>query len=238
MIIDEERDELLAAARRVPNTTQVQLPDQKADAPVYVRSSDAQTTPAVTNTAVNTSAAPADTQSQQVLPGLKPIDSGVKTLQINETSDTSAAPKLTKLSDPATVKPTEDSPVAQLSLPAMVEMKRGQTMKIPVLVNSATSFRSAVIGLKFDESKVAVRSVRFGDVFGSELVGEKTPPFLNEKGKMYVSLSTEKREAPISSGTLAYVEIEALADGIPQISLEQDILTVLSAQGKNFQIKF
>ena len=37
MIIQDEMEELLAAARRVPNNPQVQLPDQKPEAPVYVR---------------------------------------------------------------------------------------------------------------------------------------------------------------------------------------------------------
>ena len=49
MIIDEERDELLAAARRTPNAAEVQLPDRQAEAPEYVKTdtsaNDQQTSP-------------------------------------------------------------------------------------------------------------------------------------------------------------------------------------------------
>ena len=37
MIVQEERDELLASVRRLPTTANVQLPDQPAEAPTYVR---------------------------------------------------------------------------------------------------------------------------------------------------------------------------------------------------------
>ena len=48
-------------------------------------------------------------------------------------------------------------------------MKRGDKTKLAVMVQSSSAFRSAVLGLKFDASKVAVRSVGYGDVFGREL---------------------------------------------------------------------
>jgi general secretion pathway protein D len=238
MIIQEEQEELLAAARRVPNTASVQLPDKKNDAPVYVRSNDTQSSATSTPSTTSPAAAPASTDAQaQVLPGLKPIDTGVKTLQINQTSDTSTAapePAAADVPQPATA----NSPTAELSMPAMTAMKLGQTMKIPVSVRSASAFRSAVLGLKFDSSKLAVRSVTFGDVFGADVAGQAATPFLNQNGKMFVSLSMAKGEAPISSGILAYVEIEALADGVPQITLEKDVLNFLTAEGRNFQVRF
>lgn len=238
MIIQEEQEELLAAARRVPNTASVQLPDQKNDAPVYVRSNDAQSSATSTPSTTSPAAAPASTDTQaQVLPGLKPIDTGVKTLQINQTSDTSTVvPQPAATDVPQTA--AASSPSAELSLPAMTAMKQGQTMKVPVTVKSASAFRSAVLGLKFDSSKLAVKSVTFGDVFGADVAGQAATPFLNQNGKMFVSLSMAKGEAPISSGILAYVEIEALADGVPQITLEKDVLNFLTAEGRNFQVRF
>ncbi|MDQ3713903.1 MAG: hypothetical protein M3388_17025, partial [Acidobacteriota bacterium] len=44
LIVQEEIEEQLAAARRVPNVAKVQLPDQKADVPAYVKSDAPQTT--------------------------------------------------------------------------------------------------------------------------------------------------------------------------------------------------
>ena len=44
LIIQEEREELLAAARRLPTVAQVQLPDRKVeDAPAYVKTNSTQT---------------------------------------------------------------------------------------------------------------------------------------------------------------------------------------------------
>ena len=123
-------------------------------------------------------------------------------------------------------------------LPAFNSMKRGQTVKIPVTVKAGSMFRSAVLGLKFDPSKVVVKAVTFGDVFGSDLAGQSATPFVNENGKMYVSLSMAKGSAPTSAGVLAYVEVEALSDGVPEITLVKDILNFLTAEGRNFQVSY
>jgi general secretion pathway protein D len=233
MIIEEEREELLAAARKLPNAAEVQLPDQKNESPVYVKSGDAQANaaPAVT--------APADTAANVSSPiaGLKPIDSGVKTLQINQTSDTSAAK--TSFVQPAATESVEKpaAPMAELKLSALSAMKKGDHAKITVSINAASQFRSAVLGLKFDPAKAAVRSVSFGDVFGATLANTSALPFLNENGKMYVSLSTQSGVAS-TAGTLAVIEIEALADGTPEIALEKDVLNFLTVDGKNFAVKF
>jgi len=37
---------------------------------------------------------------------------------------------------------------------------------------------------------------------------------------------------------LAFVEIEALADGKPEIVLEKDVLNFLAADGRNFAVRF
>ena len=106
------------------------------------------------------------------------------------------------------------------------------------MVQSSSAFRSAVLGLKFDSSKVAVRSVGYGDVFGRELANTPLTPFLNQDGKMFVSLSTDKDVAQNSSGILAYIEIEALADGKPEITFDADILNFLTADGRVFSVKY
>jgi hypothetical protein len=82
-----------------------------------------------------------------------------------------------------------------------------------------------------------VRIVTFGDVFG-RLANTSAPPFLNQNGKMYVSLSSLRGVAEKNSGVLAYIEIEALADGKPEISLDADVLNMLTVDGENFAVKF
>jgi hypothetical protein len=80
--------------------------------------------------------------------------------------------------------------------------------------------------------------VAFGDIFGTSLANMTAAPFVNQGGKMYVSLSLPEGFEKSPSGVLAYVEDEALADGTPAITLEKDILNFLAPDGKTFALKF
>ncbi len=235
LIVQEEIEEQLAAARRVPNVAKVQLPDQKNDVPAYVKSNVPQATeknPAEVTAEVKTETNNQNTES--AINNLRPIDSSAQTLQITPTVDSS---KRTLAVEQTSLK--ENAPVADFQiLPTLSEMKKGERTKFAVMIKSATEFRSAVLGLKFDPAKVAVRAVSFGDVFGASLVQTTVTPFLNQNGKMFVSLSSAKEVAEMSSGILAYVEIEALADGKPVIFFDADALNMLTADGKNFAVKF
>ena len=132
-----------------------------------------------------------------------------------------------------------EAPIADLQiLPTLSEMKKGEKVKIAVMMRSATAFRSAVLGMKFDAAKVAVRSVGYGDVFGAAMAQTAATPFFNQNGKMYVSLASSKDIADSNSGVLAYIEIEALTDGKPEITFDADVVNVLTADGKNFAVKF
>jgi general secretion pathway protein D len=254
MIIQEEREELLAAARRLPTTTAVQLPDQKAtDAPTYVKSNAPQSvsqnteTPTETNAATQTPALP--------LSSLKPIDSSVKTLDIGQTSENIANSAIRNLQETSYKSPetaveenkaaetpetaNTTAPLAEIQLlSALPEMKVGDKTKIAVMVKSVTAFRSAVLGLRFDHTKLAVRSVSFGDAFGTDLANTLSTPFLNQGGKMNVSLSSPKDSAQNTSGVLAFIEVEALAAGTHEIKFDRDVMNILTADGRNFTVKF
>jgi hypothetical protein len=117
-------------------------------------------------------------------------------------------------------------------------LKVGERAKIAVMVNASSSFRSAVIGLKYDQQKLAIRSVSFGDIFGTPLANSVAAPFLNQGGKMYVSLSMAEGSVKANSGVLAYIEVEALAEGTPALTLEKDVLNFLAPDGKTFALKF
>ncbi|MDI1241584.1 MAG: secretin N-terminal domain-containing protein [bacterium] len=245
MIIQEERGEQLAMARRLPTNTAVQLPDQPA-APGYVRGAQPEA-PVTSSTAPEKSAENAVAASTGL--NLKPIDTSAKSLDIRQTSDTRVAvsePKAAETKQTLSVDPSSEVRPAlvraasvELSLPSFFkEMKRGDKVTIPVMVKSSASFRSAMLGLKFDPEKIAVRTVTFGDVFGELSAAKTVTPYLNQGGKMFVSLSLENGVAPSSFGILAYVEIEALSDGKPMITLEKEALNFLSADGKTFAVKF
>lgn len=227
MIIQEDNEELLAAARRLPSTARVQLPDRAPDAPAYVRSDASSNVPPAGSQI--TVAAPPKTDG--VAMNLVPIDSGVKTLQIKPTADVSAA---APANEAAASAPQVDLVIGS----QLAEMKAGEKVKVPIIVKSSAPFRSAVLGLKFDPAKVAVRSVVLGDVFGMSAANTVASPFINQGGKMYVSLELPDKTLSGISGVLAFVEIEALADGKPAISLERDVLNFLAANGKNFVVRF
>lgn len=240
MVIEEERGEMLAMARRNPTNAEVQLPDQPAE-PAYVRGA----APA----AVAQSDAPATTNSANPAsqPNLKPIDTGVKTLDIKQTSDVSvrrqpvaAETKTLSVETSANTANTAAAiGTAEISLPGFLkEMKAGEKAMVPVMVKCSGAFRSAVLGLKFDPARLAVRSVNFGDVFGESMANTAVSPFMNQGGKMFVSLGMREGVAPGTFGILAYVEIEALADGKPVIAVEKDVMNFLSGEGKNFALKF
>lgn len=263
MIIEEEREEQIALARRLPNQAQVQMPDQKIeDQPTYIKS-DSTVKESSKNETVTAESSTAEVSNKTTEPKtetapetIKPIDSSVKTLNLTQTS---ASPNQkietnektlpienetenNELKQEPIQEPKADTsskPTASIQiLPSVSGMKRGDKTKIAVMVQSGSAFRSAVLGLKFDSSKVAVRNVGYGDVFGKDLAQTSLTPFLNQDGKMFVSLSTDKDVAQNSSGVLAYIEIEALADGKPEIAFDTDVLNFLTADGKSFSVKY
>ena len=83
-----------------------------------------------------------------------------------------------------------------------------------------------------------MRTVSFGDVFGGAAAGKEVTPFINQNGKTYVTLSLPKDVAENSSGVLAFIEIEALADGRHPIGFDPDMMSFLTADGKNFVVRF
>lgn len=238
MVIQEERNEYMAAIRSLPKDSQVQLPDQPAT-PEYVRTAvpppSATVPSAVPNeeTVAQQDAAPSPQNRLSEALGIRPIDSSARTLQISETSLTTPEEARTPL---PSVTNTSN---ARLSVASNIpELKKGQRIKIPVMIDASSSFRSAILGLSFDRELLAVRSVSHGDVFGPSLMGSAAQPFVNANGKMFVSLAMLGGSSDVHSGTLAFVEFEALSDCVPVIQLERDVLNILSAEGKSFALQF
>lgn len=246
MMIQEAIDEQVMLARQNPTNADIQLPDQPQEqAPVYVQSNNNGQNNNRTENATenNSNAATPVTTAVQNNANVNPVDTTVRTLNLRPTADTSVQNNQENNAAPtnneAAQNENRNAPSVQLQiLPTLSEMKKGEKTKIAILTRSATPFRSAVLGLKFDKDKLAVRSVAYGELFGAELSHKPAMPFLNENGKMFVSLSSPKDTPENSSGILAYVEIEALADGKPNIAFEGDILNFLTADGKNFTVRF
>lgn len=248
MMVQEEKDELLAMARRLPTEVQVQLPDQPADAPAYVRSSGTAANGPEASKVPDTTTAQTGTKSAAEALNLQPIDTGVKTLQIAETSDQSGT--ATVKPEPVAVDPVKNpaekpvvnndaKPMSELVFPeALPELKKGEKAKIAVAVKGSSLFRSAVLGLRFDDKRLAVRSITLGEVFGVDASKTTVAPFINNDGKMFVSLALASGGVTAASGVLAIVEVEALADGRVELMFEKDVISFLAQDGKSVAVKF
>lgn len=234
MVTQEEMDERLAAARRLGNTAEIQLPDRPVDAPEYVRS---ETEPARSMPASTDAVALRSVGGESQQAPVRPIESnGVRAMQIAAPSD---KPALSSPAEPEPEVSRNGFPIASFAtVPELPVMKRGETAKLAVVIKSGAPFTSAVLGLKFNPFNIAVRSVTFGDVFGPGVSGRGAAPFINQDGKTYVALSTEKQASFSASGILAYIEVEALNEGRFTIEFDPDITTLLTADGKSFALKF
>ncbi len=254
-----------SASNRAPgaNNVVIQLPDQK-EMPGYVPSNGVsaakttETAPATeTNIPVNTETAGTNPESKTGAvpagnPGinLRPIETNVRTLDITRTADaadnssnssgtSSGTPSGTvAMKKMSFIEPATDSnPQVEFAFGAeMTEMTKGQKMVIPVLVKSVSPFRQTILALKYDDQKLAVRSVSYGDIFGADQSKSSAIPYLNKGGKTFVSLNAIA--AVTGSGVLAYIEIEALADGKPQISFDGEAMNMLAPGGAGFALNF
>ncbi len=212
MVLEDAQEDLLAAARRIPTNTQVQLPDQQEQAPEYVKGD---TTAAVSQ--------PSNAQSVAAVPTLKPIDASVKTLKLTETADMGAT----------TAAAAARAAVTLGTMPS--SMKAGETARIAILADGSAQFGSAVVGLKFDPAKVAVRNVVLGSIFGDKADTPVTP-FLNQGGRTYISLISPNGTVS-ANGVLAFIEVEALADGEPAVSFDRSMLNMLGEDGSPIAVK-
>ncbi|MEZ5306601.1 MAG: secretin N-terminal domain-containing protein [Pyrinomonadaceae bacterium] len=171
---------------------------------------------------------------------VKPIETKTRTLSLSDAmknqGDENVKVGQTSLD---TAKTSGSNDVASLEfLPKLPEMKAGEKLNAAVLIRSAKQFRSAVMGFKFDSSKVAINGVRFGDVFGSQIAQTEAKPFFNQNGKLFVSLSSDTDLSVNSSGILCIVEIEALEDGVPQIEFDSEMVNFMTAGGSSFRVTF
>ncbi len=263
LLVREEVQRQQNLARLEKRNPSVQLPDRTAgDSPTYVKSTGNDTVSSnntdnevpIENTdteATQTNeVVTASQQTSEIATKIRPINTKeVRTLDLTQTGTSPSDENTIKLKntslreDVPTIKEgnivERNAPTATLQMmPEFSEMKAGEKTKIAVMIRSAEAFRSGVLGLRFDENKVAVRGVSYGDVFGHQMAQMPAKPFINQSGKLYVSLSSPKDVAQNSSGILAYFEIEALVDGKPDITFESDMVTIMTAEGDNFLIRF
>lgn len=251
-----------SASTKTPNNVEIQLPDRKPEMPGYVPSNGVGSAPktgvdTAEIPAANTAATGAETASANIekkaetLPvsdpavSVRPIGTNVRTLDLTKTADTTGAgdkssgtPETVAMRKLSLVEPPADTnPQAEFTLGAeLAEMTKGQKIVVPVLIKSVSPFRQTILALKYDDQKLAVRAISYGDIFGADQSKSSAIPYLNKGGKTFVSLNAIS--AVTGSGILAYIEIEALVDGKPQLAFDGEAMNMLSPGGANFALNF
>ncbi|MGI9104626.1 MAG: secretin N-terminal domain-containing protein [Pyrinomonadaceae bacterium] len=114
------------------------------------------------------------------------------------------------------------------------EMRVGEKQRLMLLVKTATPLGLAAATLRFDPRVMAVRSVTQGSLFGEakEAMPSITPS-IDPRGSL-LALIAPAVNMPISGmGVLLFVEIEALAEGESDVTLDQAGVHLMSVSGQN-----
>ena len=90
----------------------------------------------------------------------------------------------------------------------------GKNFNVTVEVNGQGQMMGATLAIRFDESKVQVKSVRSGSLFGAQ-------PVLNsniEKGTLNVSIKSQQKAGVAANGQVIVIEFAAVAEGSTEIA--------------------
>ena len=248
MVHDAEREEQLAAARRLPTNVSLQLPAAgNASAPAAAATQSAANTAAATPAVVNV-APTADPEPPSFVPAPKALAGGATRAAPNAVPAVNAAPAAANAfaaNGPAAVTagasntgataagvPAPFAAAASLFVVVGGEMRVGQRQRVMLLVNSATPLALAAATLKFDPRVVAVRSVTKGSIFNGPQPPTVTPS-VDPRGTM-LALVAPPAGAPVSGmGVLIFVELEALAAGESELGFEPAGVHLMSADGRS-----
>ena len=110
-------------------------------------------------------------------------------------------------------------------------MRVGERRRLKLLLKTDAPLGLLAVSLRFDPSRLAVRSVTRGD-----LAGPSDAAFThsaNADGHLLVSVTPSSAAAPLTGvGVLFVVEVEALAGGANPFSLTADDVHVIAADGR------
>ncbi|HKP73080.1 MAG TPA: hypothetical protein VJT82_09105, partial [Pyrinomonadaceae bacterium] len=191
------------------------------------------------NKSAESNAQPAASNSQ---PAPAAVASTVATVPVSNTTAGNATPvpAVEKSATPATISPAPLSSIlgdggARLYLlSGQKEMRVGEKQRLMLLVQTATPLGLAAATLKFDPRYVAVRGVTQGSLFGE--AKDATPvitPSIDPRGSL-LALIAPQAAAPINGmGVLLFVEVEAVAAGESDVTLDQAGVHLMSVSGQN-----
>jgi len=267
MIIESDREDQIAAARRLPRNSVVQLRDvepvpfgRAATSTELARNSQpalagavpqsAQTASSETKTQ-NTGAAPttvaqsasATTPAAEELPAFVPAPKSMVSNQsagqlavVNSGVAGTHNAALTSLSTPidATVSTTRNgSRIARLSvIPGNEVLKVGDKRRFAVELKSDVALSLAVLALRFDPKVVKVTTISSGTLFP-----DGKAPILTQSveptGMCLISISANSAALMQGSGSLLFLQVEAIGPGDPAITFDKGNMHLVAADTRD-----
>jgi general secretion pathway protein D len=258
MIREADREDQIAAARRLPRNVSLELPD----APL-VKPDDsgptASTTPSVLPPPAGTLAftpeprtttqpapqaskpatvedlpsfvpAPKSLISEQAAANVATVNTGTAGSQ---NAVLTALPKAAEMSLEAKLLGPR---VAQLSLlPAGDVMKVGERRRYAVELSSDLSLSLALLALRFDPKVVKIHALTAGSLLPTS--GDAAPiftPSIDASGMCMISISSLNGKASFrGSGPLLFIDLEAIAEGEASLMLIKETLHLVATDAKD-----
>lgn len=244
LVQEADREDQLAAARRIPTNVSIQLPDSEVP-PAYVpapkimmsAANASGTNNAATTNAVNTSGA-------NPAPSLLPISSAVLATSVSantivkglltpsSVASSTAGGGATPSAANATSTPASVAELRLLSQPQV--MRIGEKRSLIVALKTDAPLSMAVAKLRFNPHVVAVRSVAKGNLFASTKNEPMITHAVDQKGGLLLSIAPGMGGAPMSgAGVLCIIEVEAVGVGESELSFSTDNVHFVASDGRN-----
>lgn len=252
MIRDSDREDALAAARRLPRNAVVEVKDvEPAPFGPAARVEVAKNNPAVVAASTTNQSITAPTTGTQTakkqetaeeLPAFVPAPKSLvsdrtaaQVAAVNSSPAGTANAVLTSMPKPVDASvPTRRSRVALLTLASTdQQMTVGEKRRFAVDLASEVPLGLAVLTLRFDPKVMKVRAVSAGSLFASQN-GPSITQSIDPSGVCLISISVPNGIAPISgSGSLVFLEIEALAAGDTALGFDKDSMHLVATDARD-----
>ena len=256
MIIESDREDQLAAARRIPRNSVVNLPDVEPPpfspvvdvAKAQLKSagnvqSVAQNLPArqVQPTVAPRTQAPVATAEE--LPAYVPApkslvsDRSAQQLALVNGAQNAAFTSSPKPIETSTILTRNGSPKAQMNLTGGVaRLKAGEKRQMAIELRTDQPVGLAVLKLRFDPRVVKVTAINPGTLLPPGHTASLSQS-VDPKGIYMLSLSTFNGAIPLrGGGSLVLIQIEAIAEGDPAFGFDTESLRLITPDARDIAV--
>ena len=259
MIIESDREDQLAAARRIPRNSVVNLPDVEPPpfSPVVDVAKQtqpksagnvqtvAQNLPArqVQPTVAPRTQAPAQVAPAEELPAYVPApkslvsDRSAEQLALVNGAQNAAFTSSPKPIETSTILTRSGSPKAQVNLTGGVaRLKAGEKRQMAIELRTDQPVGLAVLKLRFDPRVVKVTAINPGTLLPPGHTASLSQS-VDPKGIYMLSLSTFNGAIPLrGGGSLVLIQIEALAEGDPAFGFDTESLRLITPDARDIAV--